>query len=77
MSEKQLEWKDLRAEMWRKYVFPDGSTVFIDQPQELAVSPSGSGGHRVTTPDGVCHYIPSGWIELQWQNVESEPRARW
>lgn len=61
-----LEWKDLTTEEWRCYTFSDGATVKLIAPVKLNVS--ASGGHRVATADGNGHYVPSGWVHLEWKN---------
>jgi hypothetical protein len=67
------EFKDISKEVWRKYLFPDGSEVLINDPDGLYVSKSG--GHQVLTRDGVVHYIPNRWIELTWYNEKDSPRS--
>jgi hypothetical protein len=54
---------DISTEMYRKYTFPGGDSVTIDKPQFLNVSTS---GHRVLDIIGISHYIPKGWIHLEW-----------
>lgn len=60
-----LEFKDLSDEIYRTYEFPDGKIVKIYKPLKLNVSKSG--GHRVLDEKGISHYIPAGWIHLQWK----------
>lgn len=61
-----LEWKDISMEEWRRYTFPNGDEVLIEAPLKLNVS--ASGGHRVASADGNGHYIPKGWLHLEWKN---------
>jgi hypothetical protein len=52
-------------EEWREYRFPGNEIVRIESPQFLIVSDN---GHRVFGLDDISHYIPYGWIHLQWKN---------
>ncbi len=61
---------DISSELWRSYTFPGGDVVKIDVPTHLSAGP---GGHRVLDALGVSHYIPKGWIHLQWKPVEGGP----
>lgn len=61
----EYEWKDLDSEEFRVYRFPDGLVVKITAPLKIAVS--SSGGHRVLDSQGISHYIPAGWVHLQWK----------
>lgn len=71
LSSPPIKFEDITTESWRKYTFPGGHEVFLNQPVRLNVSKSG--GHRVLTGDGVSHYIPSGWIHLEWVVNTGEP----
>ena len=63
-----LEFKDVSAEEYREYLFPAGVSVRISAPLKLNVS--ASGGHRIFDASGVSHYIPAGWVHLQWKAKE-------
>ena len=58
-----MKFKSLESEIYREYIFPTGK-VRIDYPLMLNVSPSG--GHKIIDINSVSHYIPTGWIHLQW-----------
>ncbi len=64
----QYDWKDISAEAWREYTFPGGSIYRIERPEQLAVktTPDNGDSHRIVCADGVCHYIPRGWIGIRW-----------
>jgi hypothetical protein len=66
-----LEFKDISAEEFRRYRFPGGDVVKIDAPQLLHVSTSG--GHRIFDGAGTSHYIPAGWVHLEWKAAEGKP----
>lgn len=66
-----LEFKDISSEASRTYLFPHGIKVKISEPQKLNVS--ASGGHRVFDSAGTSHYIPSGWVHLEWVAKEGKP----
>lgn len=56
---KKVDLSD--KEHWREYIFPNGERVRIESPQYLIVSDN---GHRIKGGDGVCYYIPYGWLYL-------------
>ena len=59
-----IKWTDISSEEYREYTFPNGEKVKIESPKKLNVSDSG--GHRVVDGEGKGHYIPNGWIHLEW-----------
>jgi len=64
-----LEWADISHELVRTYHFPDDSTVTIEGPVALSVSPD-SGNHRVVYEvDGVLQsaYTKNEWRLLTWE----------
>lgn len=61
----------IASELWREYVFSDGSVVRIDLPRFLYVSKSG--GHRIYDYERTSHYIPPGWIHLRWKAQDNQP----
>lgn len=66
-----MEFKDITSELYRVYTFPSGAQVRIDEPKVLNVSKSG--GHRVLDNFSISHYIPSGWIHLEWRAKPGTP----
>ena len=66
-----LEFTDISMELWREYRFLGGETIRVDRPLRLNVSESG--GHRIFDAEGISHYIPTGWIHLQWAVKEGAP----
>jgi len=70
INESGLEFTDVSSEQYRTYTFPSKESVTIKYPTHLHVS--SSGGHRVFDADGNSHYIPSGWIHLQWRAREGK-----
>lgn len=67
----ELEFTDISSELWREYRFLGDETIRIDRPLRLNVSDSG--GHRIFDAEGVSHYIPAGWIHLQWVVQDGAP----
>ena len=65
-----MEFKDISVERFRVYTFPGGETVRIDRPQEIAVSEN---GHRIRDLLGRGHYVPAGWVHLEWEVFEGKP----
>ena len=66
---KDLEWKNIDHEVYRSYVFPNGSRITIAFPNKLNVSKSG--GHRILDINNRAHYIPTGWIHLFWETNDN------
>jgi hypothetical protein len=56
------EWKDISNEQWRTYRWESGATVTVVKPKSLFVS---ANGHRIVCEDR-GHYVPMGWIHLEW-----------
>ena len=65
-----LAFTDISSELYREYEFPGGNKVRIDLPYKLNVSKN---GHRVWDANETSHYIPMGWIHLQWEVREGQP----
>lgn len=70
-NESGLEFTDISSEQQREYIFRDGATATIENPLYLNVSDSG--GHRILDTQGTCHYIPTGWVWLQWKVKDGAP----
>lgn len=69
-NESANKFVDISSEEFRRYEFPGDAFVLIKQPLRLSVGPS---GHRIFTADGICHYIPKGWIHLWWKVRDGQP----
>lgn len=69
-NETDAEFTNISSEEYREYRFA-GETVRITAPCWLNVS--ASGGHRILDAVGLSHYIPTGWIHLQWKAKEGQP----
>jgi hypothetical protein len=65
-----LEFKDISSEQSRTYHFADRSFTIVE-PMKLNVS--ASGGHRLFDSAGTSHYIPAGWLHLEWTAKEGKP----
>ena len=73
INKSGLEFKDISSEWSRTYHFLKNGEigkVTINQPLKLNVS--SSGGHRIWDGKGVSHYIPSGWIHLEWEVLDGD-----
>ena len=62
---KKDTWTDITVELYREYIYQDGTRLRIENPAQLLVS--ASGGHRIITEDAVCYYIATGWIAIEWR----------
>jgi hypothetical protein len=65
----KLEFTDISSELYREYTFADGK-VRIEAPTHLSVSEN---GHRVLDAKGISHYIPLGWVHLEWLAADGAP----
>lgn len=65
------EFIDISGEKFRRYTFPGEEYIYILDPQWLHVSRSG--GHRILDKKGISHYIPQGWIHLEWKVKDGRP----
>lgn len=70
-NESNLTFIDISSEVYRKYYFANGVVVHIGSPLKLNVSESG--GHRIFDAFNKCHYIPKGWVHLQWEAKPDQP----
>lgn len=78
-----LTFSDLTDEAWREYTFPSGAKVRIENPVGLHVTKKPGGDtHRIIqrvqeagsfTFVERSHYIPAGWIHLEWQVKDGKP----
>ncbi len=65
------EFVDISSEQWRRYWFPGSEeAILLEAPLFLSV---GESGHRVLTANGHSHYIPYGWLEIEWKVKEGQP----
>lgn len=83
-NQSDKQFTDISSEEYRTYRFALVQPVFVDkevgwittndvtinQPLQLSVSEN---GHRIFDASGSCHYIPSGWIHLEWKVKEGQP----
>jgi hypothetical protein len=58
-------FKDISTELSRQYTWSSGAKVVIHAPKSLSVS---ANGHRIVDGNNNGHYVPAGWIHLQWIN---------
>lgn len=65
-----LEFKDISSEVSRTYHFAQRSFT-IAEPLRLHVS--SSGGHRIFDAYGKSHYVPTGWLHLEWTVKPGRP----
>lgn len=69
-NESGLKFIDISSEAFRIYEWAD-SAIKIERPLWLHVSESG--GHRIFDEAGFSHYIPPGWLHLQWKARDGQP----
>ncbi len=66
-----LEFMDISSELYRVYVYPDGTEVTVHEPLLLHVS--FNGGHRVYDLSNTSHYVVPGFVHVYWTSREGEP----
>ena len=69
-NQSGLEFTDISSESYRTYTFAAGK-VTISNPTHLNVSTSG--GHRLFDGQGKSHYVPAGWLHLEWEPKDGAP----
>ncbi len=67
----EYDFLDISSELYRVYIYPDGTEVVIDEPVLLHVSPSG--GHRLFDLTRTSHYVVPGFVHIFWLAREGEP----
>ena len=72
INESGLDFKDISAETFREYKFPNGEKLRIINPLFLNVS--ASGGHRLFDANGFSWYVQpvEGW-SISWRVKEGKP----
>lgn len=72
INESGLKFKDISAEDYREYRFPNGEKLRIILPLFLHVSTSG--GHRLFDAQGTSWYVQpvEGW-SINWKAKEGKP----
>jgi hypothetical protein len=70
INKSNRKFKDISSEEYRYYIFKDQEVVSIDDPCWLSISKS---GHYILDKDGLCHFIPFGWLELCWKAKGGAP----
>ena len=68
-----MEVKDISVEIYRTYVYSDGSEYTIDKPRTLHLT--GSNGHRVVDADGVAHLPQKGWLAIRWDTWPTKQKV--
>ena len=71
INKSGLDFKDISAETFREYEFPNGRKLRIEKP--LLLNVSASGGHRLFDADGNSWYIQpvEGW-SIKWKVKEGK-----
>jgi len=70
MEKLRSEWVDISSEQFRIYVFDNGDSIVIDEPQWLHIS---TGGHRIVDSNEVSYYVRYGWRCIRWVAFEGQP----
>ena len=69
VNDSKHSFSNISSESERSYTFP-GGIVTIKNPLMLHVSEN---GHRIWDAQNKSHYIPMGWIHLEWCPLEGKP----
>lgn len=70
-NESSRKFTDISSEAERHYLYPEGFTLEIKDPQYLSVSDSGN--HYVVDIKGRCYIITPGWRIISWQTKQDRP----
>jgi hypothetical protein len=62
---------DIRAEIYREYVYADGKIFRIEQPVTLYILDGDS--HRVVDMNNVCHRPERGYVGIRWEQSNGKP----
>lgn len=66
----KLDWKRIESDESRErtYCYADGTQLSFSNIEWVAVKrgEDGKHSHRLRTLDGVCMYVPPGWLSLVW-----------
>lgn len=71
MSENHTS-HEISNEVFREYVYPDGSVFRIERPTHLFIL---NGSHRVVDAAGVTHRPERGYLGIRWQQNDGKPFA--
>ena len=66
-----LRFLDVSSELYRVYLYPDGTEVTVYEPILLNVS--STGGHRIYDLSNTSHYVAPGFVHVYWTAREGEP----
>jgi hypothetical protein len=69
-----MDFADISGEVYRKYIYQDGSEFHLEDP--IALNVSKSGGHRLILSDGRSIYVRHGWIAFEFKALDDD-RAHW
>lgn len=82
-NESGLTFTDISSELYREYTFPNDKRIYTDNGYvdvvkvrvylPLKLNVSDSGGHRIFDKSGKSHYIPKGWVHLEWEASAGSP----
>jgi hypothetical protein len=67
----RIQFNDVSDEQYRTYFYASGHEATYDEPLRLNVS--ASGGHRLLTADGMCHYVKPNWESISWMPKPGRP----
>ncbi|RWH49627.1 MAG: hypothetical protein EOR34_10485 [Mesorhizobium sp.] len=63
-----MDTAEIKTEVYREYVYPDGAIYHIDNPVQLWWKRDEKGdSHRVLDIAGVTHYPIRGWLAIRWK----------
>ena len=63
------EFTRIIGEKSRTYFFPDCSVIV----KNILWINIGNSGHRLLDSDGICYYVPYGWVSLKWEVEDDAP----
>jgi len=67
----KFRFVDCTAELFREYIYSNGSKLHIDDPIRLSIAQNNA--HRVFDVHEFCYYIPPNWIAIVWKPRPGAP----
>lgn len=71
INASRFRFIDITSELFREYIYPNGSKIRIEFPMKLNVAQNNS--HRLFDMNGFSYYIPTGWISIIWKSRPGAP----
>ena len=71
INASRFRFVDISSELFREYIYPNGSKLRIEFPLRLSVAKNNA--HRLFDMGGLSYYIPPNWISIVWKAKPGAP----